>query len=120
MLLPSKKSLLPPDFTPAILAEFPQPVTLHRNFAVFAMLFQMRPGLWRGLHAQRGASLGNQRHLFGCFSCLLSGKNLENNDLFVIRKKLQVSQKEQNRGFCLSRFLFSSLICSLNQMFEFL
>ncbi len=84
------------------------------------MLFQIRPVLWGGLHAQRGASLGNQRPLFGYFSCLLSGKNLENNDLFAIRKKLQVSQKEQDSGFFMSRFLFSSLICSLNQMFEFL
>jgi len=120
MLLLSKKSLLPPDFTPAILAEFPQPVTLHRNFAVFCHAFPDKACFMGRPHAQRGASLGNQRPLFGYFSCLLSGKNLENNDLFAIRKKLQVSQKEQDSGFFMSRFLFSSLICSLNQMFEFL
>ena len=48
------------------------------------MLFQMRPGFWSSLHAQSGASLGNQKHLLGCFSCLLSGKILENNDLFAV------------------------------------
>lgn len=64
MLLPFKKSLLPNDFIPAILAGFPQHVPTHRNFAVF--------------HGQAEAP-------FLVFPYLLSGTFSKNNYLFLIR-----------------------------------
>ena len=90
MLLPSKKSLLPPDFTLAILAEFLQPVTLHRNFAVFRHAFPDEAWFMERPSCPEGGFLGQSDASFRVFLCLLSGKNLENNDLFVIPEKLQV------------------------------
>ena len=67
MLLPSKKSLLPPDFTPAILAEFPQPVTLHRNFAVFRHAFPDEAWFMERPSCPEGCFLGQSEAPFRVF-----------------------------------------------------
>ena len=67
MLLPSKKSLLPPDFTPAILAEFPQPVTLHRNFAVFRHAFPDEAWFMERPSCPEGCFLGQSEASFWVF-----------------------------------------------------
>ncbi len=88
MLLPSKKSLLPPDLTLAILAEFPQPVPLHRNFAVFHHAFPDEAWFLERPSCSEWCFLGQSEAPFRVFPRLLSRKLLENNDLFAIRLKI--------------------------------
>ena len=88
MLLPSKKSLRPPDFTPAILAEFPQPVTLHRNFAVFRHAFPDEAWFMEQPSCPEGCFLGHSEAHFRVFFVYAERRNVENNDLFTIWNKV--------------------------------
>lgn len=80
MLRPSKKSLLPPNFTPGILTKFLQLVPPSQELRSFPAeaCFLERPS------CPEWCFLGQSESPFRVFPCLLNEQFLENNDLFVI------------------------------------